>query len=113
MLMRLLQVLAFQGTRKRNFALGPATDVADISAHGRAIAARAALSANLTQNRLYHSLTVIIGSGTMKRVDLYVKVTVDLEEEENPERVAGEICRQIEKMYVVRSAELSSIVARD
>lgn len=49
----------------------------------------------------------------MKRVDLYVKVTIDLDEEENPERVAGEICRQLEKMYVVRSAELSSIVARD
>lgn len=49
----------------------------------------------------------------MKRVDLYIKVTVDLEEEESPERVAGEICRQIEKIYVVRTAELSSIVARD
>jgi hypothetical protein len=49
----------------------------------------------------------------MKRLDLYVKVTVDVEEEESPERVAGEICRQIEKMYVVRSAELSSIVQRD
>lgn len=49
----------------------------------------------------------------MKRVDLYVKVTVDLEEEESPERVAGEICRQIEKIYVVRTAELSSIVPRD
>jgi hypothetical protein len=49
----------------------------------------------------------------MKRMDLYIKVTVDLDEEEKPERVAGEICRQLEKIYVVRSAELSSIIARD
>jgi hypothetical protein len=49
----------------------------------------------------------------MQRVDLYIKVTIDLEEEEKPERVAAEICRQIEKLYVVRSAELSSTVARE
>lgn len=49
----------------------------------------------------------------MKRVDLYIKVTVDLDEEEKPERVAGEICRQIEKIYVVRSAEFSSSVTRE
>ena len=49
----------------------------------------------------------------MQRVDLYIKVTVDLEEDENPERVAGEICRQIEKIYVVRSAELSSLATRE
>jgi hypothetical protein len=49
----------------------------------------------------------------MKRVDLYLKVTVDLEEEEKPERVAGELCRQLEKQYIVRSAELSSFTARD
>ena len=49
----------------------------------------------------------------MKRVDLYIKVTVDLDEEEQPERVAREICRQIEKLYVVRSAELSSTVNKD
>ncbi len=49
----------------------------------------------------------------MKRVDLYIKVTVDLDEEETPERVAGEICRQLEKIYVVRAAELSSTVTRE
>ena len=49
----------------------------------------------------------------MKRVDLYIKVTVDLEDEEQPERIAGEICRQIEKLYVVRSAELSSTVNKE
>ncbi len=49
----------------------------------------------------------------MKRIDLYIKVTVDLDEEEKPERVANEICRQIEKIYFVRRAELSNTVARD
>ena len=49
----------------------------------------------------------------MQRVDLYIKVTVDLDEEEKPERVAAEICRQIEKVYVVRSAELSNTVVRE
>ncbi len=49
----------------------------------------------------------------MKRVDLYIKVQVELDEDEKTERVAREICRQIEKIYVVRSAELSSAVATD
>ena len=49
----------------------------------------------------------------MQRVDLYIKVEVILEEEEKPERVAREICRQLEKLYVVRSAEVSNMVARD
>ena len=58
-------------------------------------------------------MEAIIGSELMKRVDLYIKVTVDLDDEEQPERVAGEICRQLEKLYVVRSAELSSTVNKD
>lgn len=49
----------------------------------------------------------------MQRVDLYIKVEVVLSEEEQPERVAGEICRQVEKIYVVRKAELSNMVVRD
>ncbi len=49
----------------------------------------------------------------MKRVDLYIKVEVELEEDEEPERAGAEICRQVEKIYVVRSAELSNAVARE
>ena len=49
----------------------------------------------------------------MKRIDLYIKVEVVLDEEEVPEKVAREICRQVEKIYVVRKAELSSAVARE
>ena len=49
----------------------------------------------------------------MQRVDLYIKVQVEVQEDEKTEQVAREICRQIEKIYVVRSAELSSAVTRD
>jgi hypothetical protein len=49
----------------------------------------------------------------MQHVDLFIKVEVELEEDEKPERVAREICRQIEKIYVVRSAELSNAIARE
>ncbi len=49
----------------------------------------------------------------MKRVDIYVKVEVELDEDELPERVAREICRQVEKMYIVRKAETSHVVTRD
>jgi len=49
----------------------------------------------------------------MKRVDLYIKVELELDQQEEPERVAAEICRQLEKMYVVRSAELSNSVTRE
>jgi hypothetical protein len=59
------------------------------------------------------SALVMIGSEQMKRVDLYIKVTVEVDQEEKPERIAGEICRQMEKLYGVRSAELSNIVSRD
>ncbi|HEX4769682.1 MAG TPA: hypothetical protein VH351_02555 [Bryobacteraceae bacterium] len=50
---------------------------------------------------------------SMKRVDLYIKVEVALEEDEKIERVAAEICRQIEKIYIVRKAELSNAVTRE
>lgn len=49
----------------------------------------------------------------MQRMNLYIKVEIELEDDEKPERVAAEICRQLEKLYPVRSAELSSTVARE
>ncbi len=49
----------------------------------------------------------------MQRVDLYVKVEVELDEDERPERVANEICRLLQKLYYVRSAELSNAVSRE
>ena len=42
-----------------------------------------------------------------------IKVEVELDETESPDRVASEICRTVEKIYVVRSAELSSAVPKE
>jgi hypothetical protein len=49
----------------------------------------------------------------MARTDLYLKVELDLDEKEKPERLASEICRMIRKVYGVRSAEVSSMVEKD
>jgi hypothetical protein len=49
----------------------------------------------------------------MQRVDLYIKVEVELDEEEKPERIAAEICRQVQKNFYVRSAELSSAITHE
>jgi hypothetical protein len=49
----------------------------------------------------------------MLRSDVYIKVELDVDEKEKPERVAAEICRLIRKVYGVRHAEVSSIVERD
>ncbi len=46
------------------------------------------------------------------RSDLFIKVEIEHDPGEPPERLAAEICRRILKVYGVRSAELSSAVAR-
>jgi hypothetical protein len=49
----------------------------------------------------------------MARLQVYLKVELDLDEKEKPDRLASEICRQIRKVYGVRSAEVSSIVEKE
>lgn len=44
------------------------------------------------------------------RTDVYLKVVLQHQEQEQPERLAEEICRRIEKFYGVRSAEVSNLV---
>jgi len=51
--------------------------------------------------------------GFMPRMDVYLKVELDLDEKEKPDRLASEICRAIRKIYGVRSAEVSSIVEKE
>jgi len=46
----------------------------------------------------------------MPRTDLFIKVAVEPADGERPERLAAEICRNIRKIYGVRSAELSHCV---
>jgi hypothetical protein len=44
----------------------------------------------------------------MQRIHLYLKVVADADDTENPQRLGKEICRQIQKIYGVRTAELSN-----
>jgi hypothetical protein len=113
MLVRFLEIDAIKRTGQGNFAFRAATDAADVALNGRACTARATFTADLAKNLNRHQLTVLSDQPTMQRVDLYIKVELELDENEKPERVAGEICRQLEKLYMVRHAELSNVVARD
>jgi len=43
--------------------------------------------------------------------NLFIKVEIEHDEDENPRKIGGEICRQILKVYGVRAAEVSSFTA--
>jgi hypothetical protein len=47
----------------------------------------------------------------MPRTDLFIKIEIEHDVTESPERLAAEICRAVLKIYGVRAAELSSFVA--
>jgi hypothetical protein len=49
----------------------------------------------------------------MRRIDVHLKVELDLDENESPERRGAEIVRVIRKIYGVRQADVSSIVERE
>jgi hypothetical protein len=42
------------------------------------------------------------------RTSLFIKVVIEHDAKEKPEKVGAELCRQLEKNYLVRNAELSS-----
>jgi len=42
------------------------------------------------------------------RTNLFIKVIVEHEEKESPERLGAELCRLLERNYIVREAELAS-----
>lgn len=46
----------------------------------------------------------------MSRAYLYLKVEIDYNAEEPPEKISAEVCRVVEKLYPVRYAEVSSVV---
>ncbi len=46
----------------------------------------------------------------MSQLQIYLKVEVDMEDrQERPERIAAEMCRMLQRVYGVRSAEVSNI----
>jgi hypothetical protein len=49
----------------------------------------------------------------MPRTDVYLKVELDLDEKEAPDRVAAEICRMLRRVYGVRQAEVTNMVERE
>jgi hypothetical protein len=54
-----------------------------------------------------------IVSSDMARIDLYVKVELDTDELEPPDRLAEEICRIVSRIYGVRRAEVSNMVEKE
>jgi hypothetical protein len=42
------------------------------------------------------------------RTNLYLKVVVEHDEKETPEKLGAELCRVLERNYIVRKAELAS-----
>jgi hypothetical protein len=42
------------------------------------------------------------------RTNLFIKVIVEHEPNEQPEKLGAELCRQLERNYIVREAELSN-----
>jgi hypothetical protein len=46
------------------------------------------------------------------RTDVYLKVVVEHYPPDTPQKIAAEICRQVEKIYGVRRAELSNVVSQ-
>jgi hypothetical protein len=47
------------------------------------------------------------------RIDLYLKVELNLDPKESPERLASEISRAIRRVYGVRKVEVSSMIERE
>lgn len=45
----------------------------------------------------------------MQRIHLYLKVTLDVDDDDRPEKLGTEICRQIKKVYGVRAAEVTNL----
>jgi hypothetical protein len=42
------------------------------------------------------------------RTNLFIKVVVEHDLREEPEKLGAELCRQLERNYIVRQAELAS-----
>jgi len=49
----------------------------------------------------------------MHRTHLFFKVEIEHEDDEPPERLGNEICRQLMKIYGVRAAELASFTPKE
>jgi hypothetical protein len=44
----------------------------------------------------------------MSRTNLFLKIKVEHDAEENPEKIGDDLCRQLQRQYGVLSAEISN-----
>ena len=49
----------------------------------------------------------------MAVINLFIKVEIENDENENSQKLGAEVCRQILKVYGVRSAEVSNIMVAE
>ena len=105
------EMLAGRGAVDRILPLCTATLRADIAPDARTMPPRASFAAKFARDT--HRRISLSYHRDMRRTDLYIKVELEIDEHEKPERLASEICRQIRKVYGVRSAEVSNIVEKD
>jgi hypothetical protein len=101
------QILAIERTVDRVLAGFAATRSANGMVHAWTMAARLA---RLAESALHSSYRII---RAMPRTDIYLKIVVEHERDEKPEKLAEEICRRIEKLYGVRYAEVSNVTRRE
>jgi hypothetical protein len=106
-----LEMLAIERAIDGDFAFGSAADGADFAADAGTMAPGASLLTDLTKD--VHRRLSLSYHRSMRRTQVYIKVEVELDDKEKPERVANEICRVVRKVYGVRVVEVSSIVERD
>ena len=104
------QKLAIKGTIDGLLALRAAAGGANLLIQRRAEApgrAGFAEGAGGTFQTCYRTIR------TVKRIDVYIKVQVDLTETEHPKKFAEELCRILKKVYGVRKAEINNIQDTD
>jgi len=108
----LAQMFAIQRAVNTHLPFRAAALRAYLAPYARTMPSRAPFLADFAGN-IHRRLTPLSYHRDMARTDLYLKVELDLNEKETPERLASEICRLIRKIYGVRAAEVSSIIERD
>jgi hypothetical protein len=103
-LVRFAQILTVQRAIERLLALGSAAKGTDLAVNGRA---GAALFTDIANGARHVPSIGSEAKGPM-RTNLFIKVMVEHDEKEPPEKLGAELCRQLERNYIVRDAELSS-----